>query len=526
MYSNFPLILILLLYTTVAESTCPAECNCNTINNNVTCVFNKTDLTIPDSIPNATRVLQVQFLNPMQTRQAALQQSLFPPPLFNLKELELRNTGGTLDIIHPVKNYAFQNLKELQRLTITNSSVFYIEPKAFQGLDNLKVLDLSYNRLHNDMTSPPFHDLVDLTTLVLSGNLLTQIENNLFSNLPTLEVLNLENNRIQNISMDILLHQSQTLEKLDISGNPLKEFDFENLQVLHNLEYLDLSQTGISDIPNFLHNLTAMPNLETLDLRYNNLTKLTRQDADALKRRQIKVIFTGNPWLCDCYIRPLWERLKENSNLVYGKPYCASPAYVKGRPVSSLQQWEVANCNIMAGRAVTDAVDTSVGIIAVAVSLFFILGAVLIYTVWTFRKTTMSQTSEKKEHFHLFGAQPIGQKFDSNATGDSSLPILSLLNSETDNHLNTMVADSEVMHQNTNTEEANIPSDSNPAETEESNNNQPETETVFQNPVYEGQAESAQQFVENNPVYESSQGSSSQVHRASNGNPKNTGNGT
>uniref|UniRef100_UPI00398EC31C toll-like receptor 8 n=1 Tax=Pristiophorus japonicus TaxID=55135 RepID=UPI00398EC31C len=215
-------------------------------------------------------------------------------------------------------------------LDLSLNNIFFINPKQFEGFEEIRCLNLSANAIGQALNGTEFASLPNLKYLDLSFNRLDPAYDNAFKELKQLEVLDLSFNKhyfivegvthkmgfIENLkylkvlnlshnaiftltesglnsdSLDILEFQGNRLDilwneedcryinlfknltnltYLDLSFNQLKRIPFavyENLP--HNLSYLSLSHNSL-DILDWAK-LQSLKNLLTLDLSNNKLT--------------------------------------------------------------------------------------------------------------------------------------------------------------------------------------------------------------------------------------------------------------
>lgn len=102
-------------------------------------------------------------------------------------------------------------------------------PDAVSELNELKVLDLSFNKLRG--LSESIGDLVNLTQLFLNGNRLSSLPASI-KRLKKLQELDLSNNKLKGIFKDIV--DLKHLKRLCVEGNPLKFEDMRSLIELTN----------------------------------------------------------------------------------------------------------------------------------------------------------------------------------------------------------------------------------------------------------------------------------------------------
>ena len=129
----------------------------------------------------------------------------------------------------------------------------------FAGLTGLLSLDLTFNKLDENLPTGIFSDLTSLTTLELGGNELTTLPSGIFSGLTNLTTLGLELN-------DLTSSTSSLLPANLFSG-------------LTSLRQLFLNNNNLETLPaDIFRNITdddTAPALTILNLSFNNLTELS-----------------------------------------------------------------------------------------------------------------------------------------------------------------------------------------------------------------------------------------------------------
>ncbi|KAJ0182873.1 hypothetical protein K1T71_000849 [Dendrolimus kikuchii] len=158
--------------------------------------------------------------------------------------------------IEVIENASFRDLQEMRVLDLSHNKLTSakLSPHAFEGrfqpeeykpLLAMRILSLAYNDLHS-LNQDLFEHLAELEELDLSGNPLTTIDHVTIiaiSSLPMLKVLRLRSCQLTEIP-DKMLHTPRYLERLDVSDNQLtavpQELDESKL-----LRYLNLNQNPI-----------------------------------------------------------------------------------------------------------------------------------------------------------------------------------------------------------------------------------------------------------------------------------------
>ncbi|MEE6506717.1 hypothetical protein FKM82_007820 [Ascaphus truei] len=156
----------------------------------------------------------------------------------NATKLSLKNCPS-LDIT----KQTFQNCNTLEEITITRTTVTYVDAYAFVGLTKLKSLFLNELNLSSaNIHHLAFQDL-HIQHLDLSSNNLRSIHRQMFSGLKNLSVLNLSRNRIgliQNQAFESLLQ----LSVLNLDHNDLKTVTPLWFKIFSNYSTLQISLVG------------------------------------------------------------------------------------------------------------------------------------------------------------------------------------------------------------------------------------------------------------------------------------------
>jgi len=226
--------------------------------------------------------------------------------------------------------------RTLTRLMLVSNQVKYVGWKPLSGLVRLQHLQLDSNQLtDNSFASSTFHDTKSLHDLLLVDNKLKSIPEGLP---PSLKLLKLSKNLINTISITSL-EKLSNLERLFLDDNRIVSLGIEygafgHLSALNtlelrsnqlteippkvpsNLQNLHLSFNNISYIyktDSFSHGgLASLPNLQTLDISYNQLQSVA-PDSFIQLREAIALQLHDNPWRCDCYLGYLKKWLKQAS---------------------------------------------------------------------------------------------------------------------------------------------------------------------------------------------------------------------
>ncbi len=191
--------------------------------------------------------------------------------LANLRLLDLAEFGH----YKRLPDTMFDGLKKLEVLTLHFNYIATIQPRLFQQLSNLHILDLGLVfgnietplALHKDS----LRNLKELRSLNLCGCNLKDLPPDIFSELTKLEDLDLSENGFETFHA-MALHTMPNLTFLRVNRCPLKELPENALRGLPRLKKLDLSLCKLRRLPEHLFQNTTQ--LEELDLSCNNLTDL------------------------------------------------------------------------------------------------------------------------------------------------------------------------------------------------------------------------------------------------------------
>ncbi|KAJ8706279.1 hypothetical protein PYW08_010905 [Mythimna loreyi] len=155
----------------------------------------------------------------------------------------------------------------IEVLNLSRCSIEFIENASFKDLQEMKVLDLSYNKLTTAKLSPH----------AFEGRFMPEE----FEPLASLRTLNLAYNDLHSLHPDLFEHMPE-LEQLDLSGNPLTTIDHVTLIAISSLpmlKVLRLRSCQLDEIPSkFLHTPRY---LERLDISDNLLTKVPQEIEEA-----------------------------------------------------------------------------------------------------------------------------------------------------------------------------------------------------------------------------------------------------
>ncbi|XP_058809190.1 protein artichoke [Phymastichus coffea] len=236
--------------------------------------------------------------------------------LANLLDLSLR--GNKLEMIRPD---AFQSNERLQRLDVSRNNLSQLPhsiftftrdlgelhashnslpelPSSLHGLENLQILDLSYNKL-TALAPETLSSLTNLLELRLARNRVRELREGAFDRLPRLALIDLEDNDLNRIERNAVraLPELQALRLAKNRITMIPTIAFSDLPMLQSVELQEnriqtIARNAFANVPHLLflnvsHNLLSnladmrldsLRSLEVLDLSDNRIHRITKYD--------------------------------------------------------------------------------------------------------------------------------------------------------------------------------------------------------------------------------------------------------
>ncbi|XP_034113508.2 leucine-rich repeat transmembrane neuronal protein 4 [Drosophila albomicans] len=207
-----------------------------------------------------------------------------------------------------VASYSGNNIRLLQQLPATTAAVTFscrhcgiqqLQAPFFMDVPNVEALYLSWNEIADDALKPelfrgPFnstkYEPIALKDLDLSHNRIARLDRKLFEHTPQLRKLNLASNKLSVLdnATTAALAAIPNLQRLDLSYNQMVTLPIDLFPPLHSLHILDISGNEFAVVPATIRQLSK--SLQQLNLAYNPLAKIDAhsfRQLDALRRLNI-----------------------------------------------------------------------------------------------------------------------------------------------------------------------------------------------------------------------------------------------
>lgn len=174
-------------------------------------------------------------------------------------------------------------------LSLSKNRIFALQPGVFRALREVRVIDLSYNRI-NQIQRNAFQGLqANLKVLNLSHNLLGEVYRHTFASLADLQVLDLSHNHIGAVGYHSF-SGLPNLKVLDLKGNSLRELG--SPASLPRLDYLILDDNKLTSVYGLARFASNVSHLSVQNNRIANLGDVPAL-ANQLERLRL-LLFGGN----------------------------------------------------------------------------------------------------------------------------------------------------------------------------------------------------------------------------------------
>lgn len=229
--------------------------------------------------------------------------------LSNLQTIIL--SGNNIRIIHPK---TFENLPNLISVLLSQNRINTLHPGCFKNIPRLMKLDLQLNEIREFSLSSLQNVTNNLSmTLNISRNEITSLTFSSDTRPINIRVLDVSHNRLGEVPTQFLQYTSHTLTRLNLGYNVIIQvhpFSFTNLSSLevlrlehngivsirrkafsglNNLQDLDLSHNHVKSLQ--VAQFSSCPNLRVVDLSFNHIRTLPR---DAFQNTRIERLDLSN----------------------------------------------------------------------------------------------------------------------------------------------------------------------------------------------------------------------------------------
>uniref|UniRef100_A0A2C9JQ02 Ig-like domain-containing protein n=1 Tax=Biomphalaria glabrata TaxID=6526 RepID=A0A2C9JQ02_BIOGL len=177
----------------------------------------------------------------------------------------------------------FNGLDSLRVLDLSRNGIRRVETHSFAGLTDLEVLNLKNNQLYQ-LERGWLLPLTSLQRLYLSDNKISSLDDGVFAKLPELQHLDLSNNMIREVP-DNAFSGLRSLNLLNFTGNSnMKEVPTKSLQPLPTVNILLLDGLAMSRLRSFAVgsidvvelSISYTPKLQVIEkAAFHNLSSLT-----------------------------------------------------------------------------------------------------------------------------------------------------------------------------------------------------------------------------------------------------------
>ncbi|XP_013188195.1 chaoptin isoform X2 [Amyelois transitella] len=207
---------------------------------------------------------------------------------FGVEIEDLKIIGST---ILRIDSSAFQHVRTIKTLDLSENNIEFIDPFAFAELHSLTTLKMA-NGLADTVKILPFEPLkalIELQHLDLSNNELKNVPDTSFHFLYKLKTLNLQDNDIDHFSKGTLQFDIHgQLESICLSHNQLRQVEMHTFVDLKELQQISIEDNLIETIQR--RAFTGLDNLKVIKLRGNRIYGISEeafQNIPALKELDV-----------------------------------------------------------------------------------------------------------------------------------------------------------------------------------------------------------------------------------------------
>ncbi|NWH77831.1 CD180 protein, partial [Piaya cayana] len=255
---------------------------------------------------------------------------------------------------------ALRGLSSLQYLNLSHNTKLHLQDVLIKDSANLELLDLAFTPLHINTSQGPFRNLHLLQVLNLSSTYINISVQHLFQGLENLKLLDLSQNNFESGIMpkDKLFQELSNLEILILSSCGLTAIGQQAFHSLKKLQHVDLSHNKLSAF-----STDVFSNLKSIYLNFahNSICIVPRDDLASLTGHYV-INLSYNPLECTCLNIGLITWYKQNLDKIEDpeETRCSEPKSLAGSQLATIS----LSCKIsVAGIVVTVLVISSCGAI-------------------------------------------------------------------------------------------------------------------------------------------------------------------
>ncbi|KAL4716304.1 hypothetical protein ACJJTC_014784 [Scirpophaga incertulas] len=273
----------------LATNTAPADYSMNTFNNFQYKLFSldvSGDNSIEMSLQDVRRMRSLRYLAVSKLIRKTIRAEDFLEFGVDLEDLKIY--GST---INRIESSAFQHVRTIKTLDLSENDIDFIDPFAFAELHSLTTLKM-INGLADEVKILPFEPLkalIELQHLDLSNNKLKNVPDTSFHFLYKLKTLNLQDNDIDHFSKGTLQSDIHSqLQSICLSQNQMRQIVQHTFVELKEIQEILIEDNLIETIQR--RAFTSLDNLKVIRLRGNRIYEISEealQNIPALKELDI-----------------------------------------------------------------------------------------------------------------------------------------------------------------------------------------------------------------------------------------------
>jgi len=283
-------------------------------------------------------------------------------------------TGNFLEVLPANIFGTVAEFEDLETIDMSNNGIKEIKGKTYHRVSNVKTLILNHNSLYIvDSKHHPrvFSNFRNLESLHLTNAFTEEVDSNWYM-----------------VSLEIIFQGSMltNLKKLHLEQNEI--WNLRDPRTFCHLPALEHLYIGSNRLTNMNMHLLCLDKLQYLDLEYNSIRRLSSNatshlEALAARNPGFSLKLTGNPFYCDCDIKPFYEWMQTTRvRLLNSETYrCfeGRPTNNENLPVMQLKHIECAP---------EPAAHTSAGSVILGI-LVFVMCVLLLVVIYMHRHRLM-----------------------------------------------------------------------------------------------------------------------------------------